>query len=165
MKCYCLCVLRWLMRPIVALNGLLQIEQERSEEESSVGDALAMVAFLWARFCSASLILSASYSSAPLLIRPRYFAQSCGIFSHDSVGMLKSLGRFWGVFVSLLLTTKGAFSHLQFSIKDFLWQTFIRHSDKMACQKVCTLCPFRTSVSGILSCHLIFRSLLRQRVK
>ena len=30
------------MRPILALNYLLQIEQERSEEESSVGDALAL---------------------------------------------------------------------------------------------------------------------------
>ena len=54
--CYYLCVLRWLMRPILALNCLLQIEQERSEEESSVGDALAL-AFRCARFCSASLIL------------------------------------------------------------------------------------------------------------
>ena len=35
-KCSNLCVLRWLMFPIVALNCLLQIEQERSEEESSV---------------------------------------------------------------------------------------------------------------------------------
>ena len=34
------CVLRWLMRPILALNCLLQIEQERSEEESSVDGAL-----------------------------------------------------------------------------------------------------------------------------
>ena len=38
------------MRPILALNCLLQIEQERSEEESSVGDALAL-AFCCARFC------------------------------------------------------------------------------------------------------------------
>ena len=30
------------MRPILALNCLLQIEQERSEEESSVGDALGL---------------------------------------------------------------------------------------------------------------------------
>ena len=30
------------MRPILALNCLLQLEQERSEEESSVGDALAL---------------------------------------------------------------------------------------------------------------------------
>ena len=37
------------------LNCLLQIEQERSEDESSVGDSLAL-AFRWARFCSASLI-------------------------------------------------------------------------------------------------------------
>ena len=45
------------MRPILALNCLLQIEQERSEEESSVVDALAL-AFRCARFCSASLIPS-----------------------------------------------------------------------------------------------------------
>ena len=57
------------MRPILALNCLLQIEQERSEEESSVGDALAL-AFRFARFSSASLILFASYSSAPLFMRP-----------------------------------------------------------------------------------------------
>ena len=55
-KCSCLCVLRGLMRPILALNCLLQIEQERSEEESSVGDALALV-FRCACVCSASLIL------------------------------------------------------------------------------------------------------------
>ena len=30
------------MRPVLALNCLLQIEQERIEEESSVGDALAL---------------------------------------------------------------------------------------------------------------------------
>ena len=88
--CYYLCVLRWLMRPILALNCLLQIEQERSEEESSVGDALAL-AFRCARFCSASLILFASYSPAPLFMRPRHFVRSCAICSHDSVGMLKSL--------------------------------------------------------------------------
>ena len=85
-----LCFLRWLMRPILALNCLLQIEQERSEEESSVGDALAL-AFRCAHFCSASLILFASYSPAPLFMRPRHFVQSCAICSHDSVGMLKSL--------------------------------------------------------------------------
>ena len=40
------------MRPILVLNCLLQIEQERSEVESSVGDASAL-AFRCARFCSA----------------------------------------------------------------------------------------------------------------
>ena len=69
---------------------LLQIEQERSEEESSVDDALAL-AFRCARFCSASLIVFASYSQAPLLMRPRHFVRSFAICSHDSVGMLKSL--------------------------------------------------------------------------
>ena len=77
------------MRPILALNCLLQIAQERSEEDSSVGDALAL-SFSCASFCSASLILFASYSPAPLLLRPRQFVQSCAICSQDSVGILKS---------------------------------------------------------------------------
>ena len=51
------------MRPVLALNFLLQIEQERSEEENSVDDALAL-AFRCARFCSASLINFALYSPA-----------------------------------------------------------------------------------------------------
>ena len=66
------------------------MEQQRSEQDSSVGDALAL-ALRCARFCSASLIRFASYSLAPLLMRPRHFARSCAICSHDSVGMLKSL--------------------------------------------------------------------------
>ena len=77
------------MRPILALNCLLQIEQERSEEESSIGDALAL-AFRCARFCSASLIPFTLYSPAPLFMRLRHFVRSCAICSHDSVGMLKS---------------------------------------------------------------------------
>ena len=79
------------MRPILALTCLLQIKQERSEEKSSVGDALALAFRCAARFCSALLILSALYSPAPLFMRPRHFVQSCAICSHDSVGMLKSL--------------------------------------------------------------------------
>ena len=78
------------MRPISALNCLFQIEQERSEEESSVGNALAL-ALRFARFCSASLILFASYSPAPLFMRPLHFVRYCAICSHDSVGLLKSL--------------------------------------------------------------------------
>ena len=121
------------MRPILALNCLLQIEQERSEEESSVGDALAL-AFCCARFCSASLILFASYSPAPLFMRPRQFVRSCAICSHDSVGMLGVFkGGFEGVLVSLLLTTMGALSYLKFSIENLLWQTFIRQSGNIAC--------------------------------
>ena len=63
------------MRQILALICLLQIEQERSEEESSIGDALAL-AFRCARFCPASLIRFASYSPAPLFMRPRHFVRS-----------------------------------------------------------------------------------------
>ena len=68
----------------------LEIEQDGFKEESSVGDALALV-FRCARFCSASLILFASYSPSPLFMRPRHFVRSCTICSHVSVGMLKSL--------------------------------------------------------------------------
>ena len=50
------------MRPILALNCLLQIEQERFEEESSVDDALAL-AFRCARFCSASLFAKTGVKS------------------------------------------------------------------------------------------------------
>ena len=78
------------MRPILALNCLLRIEQERTEEESSLGDTLAL-AFRRQCFCSASLILFASYSPAPLFMRPRHFVRSCAICSHDSVSTLKSL--------------------------------------------------------------------------
>ena len=74
------------------LPCLLQTEQERSEEESSVGDALAL-ALRCVRFCSASLVLFASYSPALLFMRPRHFVRSCAICSHDSVGMLKSLSQ------------------------------------------------------------------------
>ena len=49
------------------------------------------LAFRCARFCSASLIVFASYSPAPLFMRPRHFVRSCAICSHDSVGMWKSL--------------------------------------------------------------------------
>ena len=99
------------MRPIVALNCLLQIEQERYEEESSVGDALVL-SFRCACFCSASLIPFASYSSAFFLMRPLHFVRSCAICSHDTVGMLVFKGGFEGVLVSLRLTTMGAFSNL-----------------------------------------------------
>ena len=44
-----------------------------------------------------------------------------------------------GVLVSLLLITMGAFSYLKFSIEDFLWQTFIRHSGNMACMSILTV--------------------------
>ena len=42
-------------------------------------------------------------------------------------------GGFEGVLVSLLLTTMGAFFYLKFSMEDFLWQMFNRHSGNMAC--------------------------------
>ena len=59
-------------------------------------------------------------------------------------------GGFEGVLVSLLLTTMGAFSYLKFSIEDFLWQTFIRHSGNMACPT--KLCQFQKSMYTLHPC-------------
>ena len=100
---------KMLIRPVLALNCLLQLEQQRSEQDSSVGDALPL-ALRCARFCSASLILFASYSLTPLLMRPRHFARFCAICSHDCWYVEILEGDFEGVFVSLLLTTIGAFA-------------------------------------------------------
>ena len=94
------------MRPILALNCLLQIAQERSEEESSVGDALALAfaAHVSARlrcffffFFFLFVCFLTSYSPALLLMRPHHFVRSCAICSHDSFGMLKSLKQVLGL--------------------------------------------------------------------
>ena len=76
----------------INLSSKLPIADRTREvkEDSSVSDALAL-AFRCVRFCSASLILFASYSPTTLFMRPRHFVRSCAICSHDSVGMLKYL--------------------------------------------------------------------------
>ena len=84
---------------------------ERSKEESSVGDALAL-AFRCACFCSTSLIRFASYSPASPFMRPCHFAQFCAIFSHDCWYAEVFKSGFEGVLVSLLLTTMGGFPDL-----------------------------------------------------
>ena len=172
--CYYLYVLRLLMRSILALNCLLQIEQERSEGESSVRDALAL-AFRCARFCSASLILFASCSPGPLLMRPRHFVRSCAICSHGSVGMLKSLREalrvslyrfFWPPWERFPICSSPQRTFFGKRSSGIL-VTWPVHLNCASFRTVCTLCIpalFRTSVSGILSCHLIFRSFLRQLV-
>ena len=88
----------------------MQIEQERSEEESSVGDALAL-AFCCGRFCSASWILFAPYSPAPLLMRPRHFVRSCAICSQFCWYVDVFKGGFEGIFVSLLACMEVAGHH------------------------------------------------------
>ena len=95
------------MRPILALNCLLQIEQDRSEEESSVGDALALAFPVHdsAWLCG---FFFASYSPAPLLMRPRHLQSVPRLCWYVEV----SKGGFEGILVSLLLTTIGAFSNL-----------------------------------------------------
>ena len=57
----------------------------------------------------------------------------CNLFPWLSWYVEVFKGGFEDVLVSVLLTTMGAFSYLKFSIEDFLWQTFIRHSGNMAC--------------------------------
>ena len=83
-------------------------------------------------------------------------------------------GGFEGVLVSLLLTTMGAFSYLKFSIFFFfgkcssgilvIWPVHLNCANFRRVRTLCIPALFRTSVSGILSCHLIFRSFLRQLV-
>ena len=85
------------------------MEQERSEQDSSFGDALAL-ALRCARFCLASLILSALYSLAPFLTRPHPFARIYA-FCSQMLNVEIIEGGFEGVFVSLLLTTMRTFAH------------------------------------------------------
>ena len=69
------------MRPILDLNCLLQIEQARSDEERSVGDAFAL-AFRRARLCSASLVLFASITKTRLYnfdpLKPQFYIVKLG---------------------------------------------------------------------------------------
>ena len=150
------------------------MEQQRSEQDSSVGDALAL-ALHCARFCSASLILFASHSLAPLLMRPRHFVWSCAICSHDSVSMLKSLREalrvplycfFWPPWEHLPISSSPKRIFFGKSSSGIL-VTWPDHLNCASFRRVCTLCipdHFRISVSGILSCYLIFKSFLRQLV-
>ena len=74
--------LRWLMRPILALYRLLHIEQERSEEETSVGDALAFpVCMFLLHFADSFCFVftsTPSYETSPLcLILCNLFPRLC----------------------------------------------------------------------------------------
>ena len=63
---------------------------------------------------------------------------------------------FKGVFEAFLLATLS----LKVSLENFHWQSFIRHSSILAVQaliqyvRVASFSFFKTSLSGILSCHL-----------
>ena len=94
------------MRPVLA--KLPVADRTRSEEESSVGDALAL-ALRCARFCSASLILFASYSPAPYEASLLY-SILCNLFIRLCRYVEVYKRGFKGVLVSLLLTTMGGFS-------------------------------------------------------
>ena len=85
---------------------------DRSEEESSVGDALAL-AFRYAGFCSASLILVCFvFASAPSYEASPLCSILCNLFPRLCQYVEVFKGGFEGVLVSLLLTTMGAFSNL-----------------------------------------------------
>ena len=148
--CYYLCVLRWLMRPILALNCLLQIEQERSEEKKlcwwCLSSGFPLCTFLLGFADSVCFVFTSSpfYEASPLC------TILCNLFPWLSWYVEVFKGAFEGVLVSLLLTTMGAFSYLKFSIEDFLWQTFIRHSGNMACPS--WLCQFQKSMYALHPC-------------
>ena len=105
------------MRPVLALNCLLQIELGRSEEESSVGDSLALRPFLLGFADSFCFVLASTPSYEISLLCSILF----DLFSRLCWYVELFKGGFEIVLVSLLLTTMGAFSHLQFSIEDFTW--------------------------------------------
>ena len=99
------------MRPILALNCLLQIEQERSEEESSVGDAssvLPLRTFLLGFADSFCFIFTGtpSYEASPLC------SILCNLLPRVGWYIEFFKGGFEGVLVSLLLTDMGALSGL-----------------------------------------------------
>ena len=73
------------------------------------------------------------FTSSPSYEASPFCSILCNLFPRLCWYVEVFKGGFEGVLVSLLLTTMGAFSNLQFSIEDFLWQTFIRHSGNMAC--------------------------------
>ena len=142
------------------------MEQKRSEQGSSVGDALALT-LRCARFCSASLILFASYSLAPLLIRPCHFARSYALFPMTLLVCYNPWGRLWKCLriassdhhgsVYLFLVLRRGFSLA--NVPQASWYHGLPILT-VPVQKKCTLCIpalFRTSMSGILSCHLIVK--------
>ena len=106
-KCYCLYILRWLMRQILALSCLLQIEQERSEEKRYFGDALAL-GFRWIFADSLCFVVisTPSYEASPLC------SILCNLFPRLCWYVEVFKGGFEDVLVSLLYTTMGAFFHL-----------------------------------------------------
>ena len=100
------------MRPILALNCLLQIEQERSEEESSVGNAFSsgfpLCTFLLGFADSFCFI----FTSTPSYEASLLYSILCNLFPRLCWYVEVFKGGFEGVLVSLFLTTMGAFSNL-----------------------------------------------------
>ena len=108
-------------------------------------------------------------------MRPRHFVRSCAICSHDSLGMLKSLREvlsvslyrfFWPPWERFPICSSP--QRIFFGKRSSgILVTWPVHLNCANFRRVCTLCIpalFRPSVSGILSCHLIVRSFLRQLV-
>ena len=128
------------------------MEQQRSEQDSSVGDALAL-ALRCASFCSVSLSLFASYSLVPLLMRPRHFALSCAICSHDAVCMLKSLTEALKVVPVLVLRFVALWFMLQgdlFNACHFVFVFFSPFSIASLWEESANLSAFRTFVRFVL---------------
>ena len=126
--CYYLCVLRWLLRPILALNCLLQV-WGRKLCWWCLSSGFPLCTFLLGFADSFCFVFTSSpfYEASPLC------TILCNLFPWLCWYVEVFKGGFEGVLVSLLLTTMGAFSYLKFSIEHFLWQMFIRHSSNMAC--------------------------------
>ena len=146
----------WLFLPILALNCRFQIKQVSSDCTYSFKDPLVL-ALHSLHFLSASQIVLA----APLLMRQRHFLRSCAACYQDSVGQRE----FKGAFVASSLAALKVLSFLRFSIEIFFgscssgiletWSVHLSCANFNRVFSLSTIAFFRTSVSGILSRHLI----------
>ena len=170
-----LCVLSWLIRPNLALNCLLQIEQLNSEDDYSDDDPVSLTLHSL-RVCSVLQTRLASYSSVPFLIRPFHFARSCSVCSQDSGVMLKSLRGVFRIslYIAFLWPPWERFPTLNSPQKAFFgsrssgilvtWPVYLTCANFSRVFMFCIPVLFRTSASGILACHLICMSFLIQFV-
>ena len=109
--CYFLCVLRWLMRPILALNCLVHRTREvwgRKLCWWCLNSGFPLCTFLFGFADSFCFVLTRtpSYEASPLC------SILCNLFPRLCCYVEVFKGGFQGVLVSLLLITMGAFSNL-----------------------------------------------------
>ena len=155
-------VLRWLIRPILARNNLLQVGQLKV---GAWRDVIAACAFLAARFTWTVLVLVSSALLAPV---GSATARGSGHqFHRDSVLMLNTLRESLTVFELCSWTTSGALTFFELLVQKLFWYHNWESDIRVTwyAQRICDFCSIvwmlgrlvrlRTSVPGILFCHFI----------